>query len=40
MPIDPYPLLGAIASPADLRALPIEGAVLESMARYIFTRVH
>jgi len=28
---------GAIA---DLRALPIEGAVLESMARYIFTRVH
>ena len=28
---------GAIA---DLRALPIDGAILESMARYIFTRVH
>ncbi len=25
---------------ADLRSLPIEGTVLESMARYIFTRVH
>ena len=28
---------GAIA---DLRRLPVEGTVLESMARYIFTRVH